>query len=337
MSMDINKPTGVVADDGYAYIKLAWFNGPSIKTLAIPSRAKLGAVGVMSLEGKAVGGYEADGSRFTVSEMLDGDNTRFPDYAVSALNRVLVNHALIQAGFGGQAIHLATGLPVRDYFLPNGRKNTALIEAKMANLSKPVVSLGGDALAEIVGQDVFSEALSAWLDYSIRLHGDEIEVLTANGPVGVVDIGGQTTDIAVLLPGNNRDADRSGSERIGVLNIQDRLRGLICAEKGLDDLPGEMIDGALRTGVIRLYGKPVDVRDLVDEACQDTAQQILQAVRIRLGQGADLEKILFVGGGAEVLKHVLRGYPQVETVADPQFANARGMLKALRYVYERCA
>ena len=58
-------------------------------------------------------------------------------------------------------------------------------------------------------------------------------------------------------------------------------------------------------------------------------------MELGLGRGAELERILFVGGGAVALAEDIRDWFPNQTIAPhPAFANARGMLKYLRYVCE---
>ena len=51
-----------------------------------------------------------------------------------------------------------------------------------------------------------------------------------------------------------------------------------------------------------------------------------------VGDAADLDFILFVGGGSAVLQDVISEYKHARVPKDPQFANARGMLKYMTYV-----
>ncbi|MEA2079736.1 MAG: plasmid stability protein StbA, partial [Pseudomonadota bacterium] len=62
---------------------------------------------------------------------------------------------------------------------------------------------------------------------------------------------------------------------------------------------------------------------------------LLAETQRQLGQGAELEHILFVGGGTVALAaHIRDWFPNQAVAEHPAFANARGMLKYLRYVCE---
>jgi len=57
--------------------------------------------------------------------------------------------------------------------------------------------------------------------------------------------------------------------------------------------------------------------------------------RRQLGLGVELDQVLFVGGGTVALaEHITNWFPNQAIAEHPAFANARGMLKYLRYVCE---
>ena len=82
-------------DDGYAYTKVALPDG---RLVAVPSRARMGPAGVTWIRDenrkfsstKPVAVYSVGA--------VDGEPTQFDEYPGSALNRVIVQHALQQAG-----------------------------------------------------------------------------------------------------------------------------------------------------------------------------------------------------------------------------------------------
>src|SRR3546814_10828368 len=87
----------------------------------------------------------------------------------------------------------------------------------------------------------------------------------------------------------------------------------------------------LRTGRLKLYGKDHDVSDLVTQAISEVAGQVLRAAqRLIAGDGYDLSAILLVGGGAAVFEELRGLFPHGSVVKEPEFANARGILKFLR-------
>lgn len=330
----------VGCDDGYAAIKLAWFElragRRAIQTFSMPSVAQKGAGHTSTVLGDAGIAYETSEGVFTVNSGLAGLSTQFADYPVSGLNRALVHHALMQAGHGGMQLRLATGLPP-GLFFNAGKINRALVDAKKQSLLEPITLVGRtDARsARIAGHDVYAEAVCAVIDWSLDEIGNEINTL--DGPIAVVDIGGRTTDVVVIVPGENGmrvDHDRSGTETIGMLKLYNTIRDLLVTSGRFtaDELAGVSMDKAVRTGTVRMYGKDEDVSQIVEHATEEIGGTLIQIIQRRLSRGADLERILAVGGGAKVFERTLRGYRNAVQIQNPEFANARGFLKAASYL-----
>ncbi len=323
----------VAVDDGFADIKAAWFVENQMHTLSHPAIARRG-VDINDMQGGPVGAYETDGDSFTVYRHAAGaEPTRTENYSTSSLNRVLVHHVLRTAGFGGQPIAVATGLPVRDFYI-NGRPNVSLIQAKSKSITTAIASLSGEPMPQIAASYVYPQAMMAWIDYVTADDGELNESL-AQQVVAVVDVGGRTTDFAVLLPGADGrplvDHKRSGSIDLGVLNIHDVLLPKLLNEFKAREMPTSKLDEAVRTRSMRAFGKQHDVAAHVEAASRDVASRLLSETEKRLGSAVDIDTVLFVGGGAEVLSGALKSYPHITVPSTPEFANARGLLKYLTY------
>ena len=317
----------VGVDDGYRETKIAWMENGTLRTLKIPSQVQVGAFGVSDLDG-TLSGYETEEETYSVGDFREGEETRFSGYPTSPLVRVLVHHALVLAGFSGKDVTIATGLPPRDAFLPDGRKNADLIARKIERFAAPVSLRSGGEPARVAEHRVCTQGIGALIDFLF----DGRELRTLSGPVGVVDIGGRTTDVAVVMNGENGlmiDHRRSGSENAGVLDILDDLSRLIRTKERIDKISLSALERALATGTIRLSGVDREVSDLVIAARKRTSERVSRFAEVLLGDAVDLETILFAGGGALALPDLLEGYPQAATVPDPQYANARGFLKSL--------
>jgi plasmid segregation protein ParM len=147
-----------------------------------------------------------------------------------------------------------------------------------------------------------------------------------------VDIGGRTTDCVVVAEQGVRH-ERSGSLRCGMLDVKQHVGVGIQTRFGFETLAERTVEAAMTTHRVRLFGKDHDVSDLVAEAKRQVIERLHAETRRQLGLGAELDRILFVGGGAVALAEDIRGWFPNQVVAEhPAFANARGMLKYLRYV-----
>lgn len=333
MSNQESKKNGVVfavVDDGFRQIKSltsAGFSG------SFASVARSGfTLSAMGKEDAGVGGYETGGRQFTVDPDLDGEDTRFDDYAVSDINRVLVNHALHLAGLSGKQIILGTGLPFQVYFNDDNTVNQKLLDSKSENLRVEVKSLSGADSPVIVNQMVFAQGLSACIDHVTDEQGNYRDDFDRSAPIAVVDIGGRTTDSVVLIGGDKVDHSVSGTGNVGISNVYDKISADLRAKFDVARIRLVTIENAVRSGKIRFRGVEHNITDIVQNAVREVGPQILREVQRRIGDAAEMSEVLLVGGGASLLEETMREhYPHCVVPADPEFANARGMLKFLRF------
>lgn len=324
----------VAVDDGYAQTKLIGENpkgGAPIKTI-MRSTARPGRYGLGSFGGGGVSSYETEeGEHFTVSDEIESENTQFDGFHTSTLNRVLVNHALVAADYGGRHLNLITGLPVADYFLDD-EKDEEHIEAKSQNLLKGISS-SENMMPLIQNVKVGCQAVAAWFDFILD---DNIETVNpVSGRTAIVDIGGRTTDIAVVINGVAIDHSVSGTENIGVLDVYNALGKSIRREFRIKEkFPLEALDNAVRTGKFLMWNKEQDVSSLVEEVVIEIEGKIAREVERRLGSAANLNAVVFVGGGSALFKSIAGRFPNGAMNEDPEFANARGLYKFAKYTSE---
>ncbi|MBC3871401.1 ParM/StbA family protein [Undibacterium oligocarboniphilum] len=339
----------IAIDDGHDTMKVCFgfdeanneYQCVSVKSLAIRGMQQIASLN------KEAPVYAADGETFTMvpdnalGRHLD---TRFIEYPKSALNRVLVHHALVESGMGGRAVNVVTGLPVDQYY-KGGKKNIELINAKIANISKPVnVITKNISLANIVENRVMSEAIAAVFDIVFNGDGSEnIETfeLISRRPIAVVDMGGKTLDIATIM--ENIDGiyyDRSGTENIGVLRLKEEVASKLKNNFTLNnEPPSKYVEEAIRTKQYEVFGELHDISELIESVCREYVVAIQNAMLKRIGDGSDLGAVVFVGGGAALLQSVFGSAIFSEIYQGrciipnhPQFSNAIGMWKYATFV-----
>lgn len=323
-------------DDGRFGIKVVTDAG---EKFYVPSRVAIGAQVISIGDGSDDNMYDTqEGNTYTVAEGLPPIDTRFGDYDFSDINRVLVNHALIRSGMGGQPVKIVTGMPVAAYFIGNG-PNADLIERKKSNLTSRGVTNRNPSVKcpAITDASVTSEAIAAFFDLLLGMDGsinERIQRMVESGPIAIADIGGETTDCAVIINGGKGvDAGRSGTARIGTLSLNAALEAKLKHHFKLDSLTAAKVEQAAMTGKLNLYREDKDVADIVNQEKRNLAAQIIAEIKRKLRDAADLEGVFFVGGGALLLRDQLIDlYPHAEMVEDPQFANARGMLKIAKFI-----
>lgn len=316
-------------DDGYAETKIVMQDGRSFR---IPSIAKAGVMNQVSISGSetTIFPYQTNEGNYITGEISESDPTAFDEYPVSALNRVIVSHAIRQAGIpAGSEVVICTGLPVKKFYVA-GSLNKDLIKKKKQNLLKnDVVPLNGGVLPQIVKHDVVSEGIAAWMD--IIMQRDEKGNLVVNDDlkkqrIGIIDIGGRTTDIAVIQNGN-LDTSRSSTINVGMLAVKEYVKEHL-DEKFSASLSNEQLSQAIELKKVKMFGAWEPVESIVNSAEQTVAARIEAECKRCLNQSSDLDKIVFVGGTVMAIEQYLKGWFRQQTIGDdPAFANARGMQK----------
>jgi plasmid segregation protein ParM len=331
-------------DDGYAYTKVALADG---RLVSIPSRARMGAAGVTWIREKEqrIFEYETSGTVYSVGA-VNGEPTQFDEYPGSALNRVIVQHALQVSGLSGRSLHMVTGLPVCAFYRNDGQQRRKAIQAKREGLKltvEPIIarqSSQRQALkASIAFHEVIPEALAAWYDYVIVTLDDGVtlDADRLKAPIAIVDIGGRTTDY-VVVQDQGVVHGSSGSLNRGMLNVTRRVANLVQERFDLTELGEQSISRAVDTHRLRLHGKDHDVSDMVINARRELVERLYAEARRKLGLGVELNRVLFVGGGSAALSSDIADWFPNQIIADhPAFANARGMLKYLQFVCDDSA
>lgn len=327
------KPLLVAIDDGYAQTKV-YGERPdgTIGKYHMRSSVRPGRYGVGSISGDGfMGLYDTEEGPFTASEDVEAESTQFDNFHTSTMNRVLVNHGLVGAGYGGMEVDIITGLPVADFFGADGAKDEAKIALKKANLQKPVQLVSGSSKVAVLKKiTVGCQAVAAYIDYA--LDDDLNEIQDVDGAVAIVDIGGRTTDIATVIGGSRIDHARSGTANIGVLDVYKAVKqGIWTQEKIRDDFPINVIDKAVREGFIKLYGQKMDVTDIVANVVAEYQAKLAREIERSISTGAAMNAVVFVGGGSALFKDIAKTFRNGHMAEDPEFANARGLYKYVRY------
>lgn len=328
----------VAVDDGFAETKVVCLNPAAKVQISIPSSARSGDQGMAAaLSGKGVVHpcYITEGIQYTVGDNLhNAESARFDGYPYSGMNRAIIHHALRVAATKAPMLMrcglvVATGLPLFSYYA-DGKANKTVVDKKMMSLLLPVSSVDGSKVADIQAHKVFPEGLAAWVDYAID---DNMQSRpgTSEMTVGVIDIGGRTTDIAVMLPGQCIDHARTTSVEVGVQDVaaimETKLNDRFSREHGQRIvLTRKQISESL-SGELRVFGKPVNVSQELKAAIAETIERLKREINKHLVGAASMDKILLVGGGAHLFADIANLFPNIEIPDEPAFANARGFAK----------
>lgn len=274
------------------------------------------------------------------------EDTRSQEFALSDGLLVMVHHALLRAGLGGRKVRIATGLPYNRYFLARNVKNEQLISQKSQHLlvNKPTNLNPGVALAQIVEHQVMPEGVAGFHDQLTDDQGninDDFYEKIQLAPIGFLDVGGNTTDVAVInVGGQTIDDTRSFTMEAGGLHVEEDVTPLLKEQFKMPagyEIPRKLLERAVRTGLFRGRGAEHNVENLINPVRENHAARISNEISAKWQGAFDLDAVYLIGGGSILLGDQLAqamatsDCPTVRVEA-PQFANARGFVKKMLYL-----
>ena len=179
-------------------------------------------------------------------------------------------------------------------------------------------------LLQVVECRVIPQPFGALLSEALNNQGKIVNHDLATGAVGVIDIGGKTTNLLSV----NRLAEigrETASVNLGAWDVARAVREHLADRCPALDLRDHQVIDAVVKRSIKYFGVPVDLGGVVDATLEPMADQVIaQATQLWNG-AAGLDAILVAGGGALLLGPYLgRAFPHVRVVHDPVFANAVG-------------
>lgn len=166
----------------------------------------------------------------------------------------------------------------------------------------------------------FGALLAACLDDKGRIVDGDL----ASSAVGVIDIGGKTTNLLSV----NRLAEigrETASTNAGAWDAVRGLRQWLDASCPDLDLRDHQVVEAMIIRRVKYYGQLVDLTDAVGAILEPLADQVLAEATQLWNGAAALDAILVSGGGALLLgPYIQQHFRHARVISDPVFANALG-------------
>lgn len=334
-------------DPGNGTQKAAWING-KVTTLTLPNVAGIGGMeatglnlagldsqrrqdvphrvefgGVSYLVGNNVASYARPIERMDTLRLVEGAELRAMLYAVLGL-----------LGLNGCQVGLTIGLPVE---LVEDKAQAVALEKEMAAwvMGQHRFSLNGqESAVEVVRmRATIAQPLGTWLDWGFNQEGQWAKGAEGRkAPALVIDQGFHTLDLFGVEDGRPSPRFTAG-ERLGMARAAEMIGRSVAQRYGVE-LSLHEADGLLRQQLggekptIYSRGELVEVGDLVSQALNSLAAEVLQFVERVLGRSAGKFRLILSGGGALALSSRLRRqYPEAEMAPTPEVANARGLGK----------
>lgn len=213
---------------------------------------------------------------------------------------------------------VVTGLPVAFYADKAALRDRLLGEHRATREGRRA------QLFRVVDCRVIPQPFGALLALALDDRGRITDQDLATGAVGVIDVGGKTTNLLSV----NRLAEvarETASVNVGAWDVARAVRDHLTGQCPDLELRDHQVIEAVVARQVGYYGETIDLGPVVDAALEPMADQVIaQATQLWNG-GAGLKAILVSGGGALLLGPAIRRhFRHARVVGDPVYANALG-------------
>ncbi|MEE8076572.1 MAG: ParM/StbA family protein [Candidatus Binatia bacterium] len=221
-----------------------------------------------------------------------------------------------------ESISIVTGLPVSHYTQERSKQIQDLL-ARSHNVN----TTSGQTSLRVDRVKVIPQPFGSFFDLLLSDNGRLKDPDRIRERVGIIDTGFQTTDLALAIPQFVEAS--SGSLEVGVRSIADQLARDLNRNYSLS-LDTTEAEEALRSKFTKIFGEKVDLSHIIGKRTQEVAEVILSYAQTLWGRGQKLNRLILTGGGANLFRSYLSGYPNLHLPHESSLSNVRGYLKLAR-------
>ena len=216
-------------------------------------------------------------------------------------------------------IAVVTGLPV-SHFSPERAKQIQ----KLLTRSHEVKPASGQGPLRVEKVKVIPQPFGSLFDLLLDDDGRLKDPEEVRGTAGIIDIGFQTTDLALSCPQFVEAS--SGSLETGVRSVTDQLARDLNRKYSIT-LDTAEAEEALRLKSVKIFGEKIDLTEVIKERTREVAEHILSQTHTLWGRGQKLSRLILTGGGAHLFQPYFSEYPNLYVPQQPALSNVRGYLK----------
>ncbi|BBQ81602.1 stable plasmid inheritance protein A [Klebsiella sp. WP7-S18-CRE-02] len=313
-------------DDGSTNVKISWIENGTLKTVVSPNSFRKDWKSAALLRGQAVYNYTIGTTKYTYDATSDKAlSTTHIDYQYDDLNLLAVHHALLLTGMTPCDVEVIVTLPITQYYNPDDcQRNESRIEAKRRNLMRDIALNKGE-LFRIVDVQVMPESLPAALSHLLNSNVTEFTKSL------VIDCGGTTLDMGVIVGEFDDVSAIYGNNEIGVAMVTDATRKLLAAADSdssylvANELIKRRHDDEFVKSVINDESRIADILERIEIKIQELGDQVAYEAK-KFAKNPN--RVYLVGGGAHLIESAVRETyatlgDRVITIDAPQSALSR--------------
>lgn len=267
---------------------------------------------------------EVDGTQYEVgpdsTDLDSNDSTR-------NLNEQFIYTDQYKAVFLGALSYI--GEPVIDLLVVGLPLSGINQTEKLKELAVGIHKMEGGKLVEVKDVLVLPQPLGG-LYYCLSQTESRQEFLFLEDEMNlVIDPGFLTFDF-LLARGSKVIENRSGAHPGGVSKILRAIAESVSQKFGIKYDNLSAIDRGLTKRAIKINGKPENLEEHIRNT-KSVIEGSVNYMRNIVGDGADIDNIILIGGGAQVFRKTIEEYYPNHTLIsmpDPQLVNVRGYQEA---------
>lgn len=294
----------IAVDDGSTNVKVSWIEDGKLKTIISPNSFRKDWKSAALRRDKKVFNYTIGTTKYTYDATSDKAlETTHVDYQYDDLNLLGVHHALLQTGVTPCLVRLVVTLPITEFYnAEDCQRNEANIEKKRQNLMREILLNKGD-LFEVVDVVVMPESVPAVLSTLMDSNCNEFTRSL------VVDCGGTTLDMGVVVGEFDDVSAVYGNKEIGVSMVTDAARkALAAADSDASYLvANELIKRRYDMDFVREVVNDESQIDVILTKIENKIQELGTSVAYEAKKFAkNPNRVYLVGGGASLIAPALK-------------------------------
>lgn len=222
---------------------------------------------------------------------------------------------------GNQEVKLVTGLPV-SYYEDKSKLETIMMgEHDFTRDSREPQKI------KVTSVKVVPQPFGTALNVALDMEGQVADAKALTGYIGVIDIGGKTTNVLSCYKMTERERQTT-SVNAGAWDIVRALRIKLEQKYPELELRDHEIINVIRDKAVRYYGADEDVDDIVTECINPISQRIIGDAQQLWGGAASMDKVVITGGGAYIFGEYIKSHFKHAEVAElPEISNCVGYYK----------
>jgi len=222
---------------------------------------------------------------------------------------------------GSVELHIVTGLPVAHYDDRTPVRNRLLGQHKVHREGRRAQTL------TVTDCRVIPQPFGALLAATLDDRGAITDTALATGTVGILDIGGKTTNL-LSVNSLSEIGRETASANVGAWDAVRSLRGWLDTNCPNLELRDHQIIQAVIARQVKYYGKPIDLTAALNDILEPLADQVIAEATQLWNGAAALDAILVSGGGALLLgPYIQQHFHHARVIPEPVFANALGFYR----------